>query len=417
MNDVLINFFVDNAVQCWGCPVFYRLFQIVSNAAAAVYDKLSVFCVVLFCVLFAFTTLNAVWKNLRSNLDDPWSAKSLKPLVVNSLIALTLLGMGIELPRFITKVTFEPTAQITLAYTQNILQTDSATIDSKITYQPVSLSGPQASDNGLFRPELRDTLIMLIKTTSAQFQSYIKIGIKIMDGAFTWHALLGIGRILKHFILFMMGLYLAYNFFKIFVKFCCYFIDIIVAMALFAFFFPISLTLIAFNNEAAPKWMSSLGKGIGANQIKKLIGAIISLAACVVTYNIVMLIIMQFFAGQTTPIEDLMNQINDGYIYDIDFDTDDGLLMMLAGSVVLVYLVSYLIKQIPKVTNMILSVFDVSEEHKLGDELGDGLMQLTKGVFNSAKNVIKPVITKGAENSAKVATANKAATTAAGVQK
>ena len=38
MNDFL-NSLVDSSVQCWGCPVFDRLFQIVSNAAAAVYDQ------------------------------------------------------------------------------------------------------------------------------------------------------------------------------------------------------------------------------------------------------------------------------------------------------------------------------------------------------------------------------------------
>ena len=60
MNGVM-NSLVDTSVQCWGCPVFDRLFQIVSNAAAAVYDQFVIFCAILFCVLFAFYVVNAVW--------------------------------------------------------------------------------------------------------------------------------------------------------------------------------------------------------------------------------------------------------------------------------------------------------------------------------------------------------------------
>ena len=45
---------IDNTIQCWGCSVFDRLFQIVSIAAAAIYDYFSMICVVLFCAIFAF---------------------------------------------------------------------------------------------------------------------------------------------------------------------------------------------------------------------------------------------------------------------------------------------------------------------------------------------------------------------------
>ena len=59
MND-FINPVIDASVQCWGCPIFDRLFAIVSNAAAAVYDQFVIFCAIIFCVLFAFVVLNAV---------------------------------------------------------------------------------------------------------------------------------------------------------------------------------------------------------------------------------------------------------------------------------------------------------------------------------------------------------------------
>ena len=58
----IVNPLINNAVQCWGCPVFDRLFQVVSMAAGAVYGQFAFFCMILFCVLFAFYVLNAVWK-------------------------------------------------------------------------------------------------------------------------------------------------------------------------------------------------------------------------------------------------------------------------------------------------------------------------------------------------------------------
>ena len=221
MND-FINPVIDASVQCWGCPIFDRLFQIVSNAAAAVYDQFVIFCAIIFCVLFAFVVLNAVWQNIKSPTPDPWYQKSLKPLLINSLVSLTFLSMGVYLPRFVSSVTFEPVANITLIYTQSMLQTNPETVNEHVTYQPMEIS-----DDGFFRPELRDSIILLMKTTITQFQSYIKLGIAVMDKAFSLDALLGIGSLIKHIILFFIGLYLAYAFFKLFWRFCCYFADII----------------------------------------------------------------------------------------------------------------------------------------------------------------------------------------------
>ena len=74
--NTFMNTFIDNTVQCYGCGVFDRLFQIVSNAAASVYDRLAFWMNVLFCILFAFFVLNAVWQNLKKDVKDPWYQKS-----------------------------------------------------------------------------------------------------------------------------------------------------------------------------------------------------------------------------------------------------------------------------------------------------------------------------------------------------
>ncbi len=391
MNNI-VNPLIDASVQCWGCPIFDRLFQIVSNAAANVYEQFTIFCAILFCILFAFFVINAVWQNIKKNSDDPFYQKSIKPIFINSLIALTFLSMGIYLPRFITTITFEPAANIALIYTQSMLQTDNEVVNEKVTYQPTEIS-----DNGFYRPQLRDTIIMLMKTTITQFQSYIKLGIAVMDKAFSIKALLGIGALLKHIMLFFIGLYLAYGFFKLFIRFCFYFADIIVAMTFFAFFFPLSLILVAFKGGDVPAWISSLGKKVGTNQFKTLINAIITLAAAVLTYTVIMVIIAKFFSAPGQSADEIMALITSGNIFSSDLSYDNIAGMTLVSCIILVYVLNFIYAQIPKVTSMVLDTFGVSEEKQLSEQLANDAMKLTTNVINTAKEIGKTIINGGKE--------------------
>lgn len=389
MND-FINPVIDASVQCWGCPIFDRLFQIVSNAAAAVYDQFVIFCAIIFCVLFAFVVLNAVWQNIKSPTPDPWYQKSLKPLLINSLVSLTFLSMGVYLPRFVSSVTFEPVANITLIYTQSMLQTNPETVNEHVTYQPMEIS-----DDGFFRPELRDSIILLMKTTITQFQSYIKLGIAVMDKAFSLDALLGIGNLIKHIILFFIGLYLAYAFFKLFWRFCCYFADIIVAMTFFAFLFPLSLILVAFKGADAPSWVTNLGKGIGTKQFKKLINAIIALAAAVLTYTVIMVIIAKFFSAPGQSAADIMQLITSGEVFAGDLSGDNLAAMTLGGCIILVYVLNFLYTQIPTVTQMVLDSFGVSQENQLSEQLANDAMKLTSTIVDTVKKAGATIISGG----------------------
>ena len=389
MND-FINPVIDASVQCWGCPIFDRLFAIVSNAAAAVYDQFVIFCAIIFCVLFAFVVLNAVWQNIKSPTPDPWYQKSLKPLLINSLVSLTFLSMGVYLPRFVSSVTFEPVANITLIYTQSMLQTNPETVNEHVTYQPMEIS-----DDGFFRPELRDSIILLMKTTITQFQSYIKLGIAVMDKAFSLDALLGIGNLIKHIILFFIGLYLAYAFFKLFWRFCCYFADIIVAMTFFAFLFPLSLILVAFKGADAPSWVTNLGKGIGTKQFKKLINAIIALAAAVLTYTVIMVIIAKFFSAPGQSAADIMQLITSGEVFAGDLSGDNLAAMTLGGCIILVYVLNFLYTQIPTVTQMVLDSFGVSQENQLSEQLANDAMKLTSTIVETVKKAGATIISGG----------------------
>lgn len=389
MNNI-VNPLIDASVQCWGCPIFDRLFQIVSNAAGIVYKQFAIFCAIIFCVLFAFFVINAVWQNIKGGVGDPWYQKSIKPLVINSLVALTFLSLGVYLPRFVTTVTFEPAANIALIYTQSMLQTDNEVVNEKVTYQPEEMS-----DDGFYRPQLRDTIIMLMKTTITQFQSYMKLGIAVMDKAFSTSALLGIGALLKHIILFFIGLYLVYGFFKFFIRFCFYFADIIVAMTFFAFFFPLSLILVAFKGGGAPAWISSLGKTVGTNQFKKLINAIITLAAAVLTYTVIMVVIAKFFSAPGQSADEIMAMITSGEVFAADLSSDNLVGLTLVGCIILVYVLNFIYAQIPKVTSMVLDTFGVSEEKQLSEQLANDAMKLTTNVINTAKEIGKTIITGG----------------------
>lgn len=387
-----MNSLIDDTVQCWGCPVFDRLFQIVSNAAAAVYDQFAIFCAILFCVLFAFYVINAVWKNMKEDVSDPWYQKSIKPVFINSIVALAFLSMGVMLPRFITSITFEPVADITLIYTQSMLKTDSTVVNEKVTYQPEEIT-----DDGFFRPQLRDKIIMLMKTTITQFQSYMKLGIAVMDYAFSLKALIGISALIKHIILFFIGLYLLYGFFKLFVRFCFYFADIIVAMTFFAFFFPLSLILVAFKGGNAPEWISSLGKNVGTDQFKKLINSIIALSSAVITYTVIMVIIAKFFSAPGQSAAEIMELITTGQVFAGDLSGDNIAAMTLGGCVILIYVLNFIYGQIPQVTSMILDSFGVSSENELSEGLANDAMKLTTNIVTTAKNIGKTIL-NGGEN-------------------
>jgi hypothetical protein len=377
----------DSAVQCWGCPVFDRLFSVISAAAAGVYRQFSLFCVLIFCIMLAFYILHAVWKNIRGGVDDPMYQKHMKPVLINSAIVFALLGLGVYLPRFITTVTFEPVAEITLAYTQSMIGTDGETVDKKVTYQP-----EQMPEDGFYRPELRNKIVMLMKTTITQFQSYVKLGIAVMDNSFSWQALTGIGALITHIMLFIMGLFLAYQFFKLFIRFCFYFVDIIVAMTFFAFFFPLSLVLFVFKNDEAPNWMKQLGKDVGADQFKKVIDSIITLSAAVLTYTVIMAIIAKFFSKEGASAVQLMQMITDGSVTAAALSDDNFAMMTLGGCIILVYVIKFIAGEVKNVTKMVLDAFDVKEQNELSKELADNAMKMTENIVKTATDIGKTAL-------------------------
>ena len=142
-----------------------------------------------FCVFVAFYVLYSVVTNLRDVKNiDPTYQTYLKPVMINSLFVIAILGLGVMVPRFITRVSFEPVADMTLVYTQSMLNTNMSDVSQR--FNTILKKMP---DDGFYRPQLRDKIIMLMKTSITQFQSMVKLGMTIMDNAFSWKAMLGVG--------------------------------------------------------------------------------------------------------------------------------------------------------------------------------------------------------------------------------
>lgn len=379
----MANSFIDATVQCWACPVFDNLFVIISNAAALAYQRFTLFSLVIFCILFSFYAMNAIWDGIKNNTEDPFLQTSAKPVIIKALVALALLGMGLTFPKLISKITFEPVAEITLQSSQMLLPSD---YEVSTDYVPIKIE-----QEGFFNTNLRDTILQLIQTSVTSFQVFIKIGIGIIDNSFSLSALFSIGSLFKHIIVFFIGLFLTYRFIQLFIKYSFCFMDIILAMALFAFFFPISLVLFIFKDaKKLPEWMKNLGGDLGAGQIKHLINAIVSVISSIITYTIVMLIIRGYLDANGVDVNSI--QSSTASLFEFDLDNSNAMQITFVGAIVLVYVLNYIADQVPKITGKILSVFGISEENKLSNEMGENVLTMVDVVVKEAKkitNIIK----------------------------
>lgn len=376
-----MNSLTESLMQCWTCPIFDRLFEIISNTAAAAYQRLTVISVVIFIVLMSFYIINAVWQNIKSGGSDPFFQKSVKPVLIKSLIALTLLTAGLMVPRFISMITFEPAAEITYQFSETMLKSLNTGATVAQYPNPINLG-----DGGFFSADLRDTILKILESSVSNFQVYIQVGLDIMGAAFSIQKLLGIGALIKHILVFFIGLFLTYNFGKLFIKYSFCFMDVIVAMAMFAFFFPLSLIFFIFKDAAsAPGWIKKLGADFGVGQIKKLVNAIVSIAATILTYTIIMFIIDGFLdinviSGSTEAL------------FDFDIDNSKAMEITIASAIVLVYVINYIAGEIPKVTKKIFEAFGIQQEDALSREMGENMWKLTGIVADNAKKLAKTII-------------------------
>ncbi len=381
----------EEVVQCWGCAVFDRLFQIISVTGSEIYSHFTHICVIIFALLFTIFTFNAILKNFQEGFKDPFMKESFLKVFVRAVFALTLLSAGTVVPKVISNVIFEPVAAVTLEYSQAMINTTEEVVEEKVSYTPTNMI-----HDGIYSQDLRDKIIMLMETTITQFQSYIKLGIAIMDYGFSWSAFLGISIFFKHLVLFFMGFYLAWGFVKLFFKYCCYFADVIIAMAFFAFFFPLSMVMAVFKDvKAAPKWFGNIGKTVGVAQLKNLINAIVTLGSVILTYTIIIVIIAKFFTAADTSVADLMTAITSGEVHEEDINADAVYSLTLASFVVLIYVLNFVFDQIPQITKMVLSTFGVQENSTHSEQFAKDMGELAQLAYGNAVKVGSIIVRKG----------------------
>ncbi|MDR2268719.1 MAG: hypothetical protein LBD94_00870 [Rickettsiales bacterium] len=388
---------VDNFVQCWGCPIFDRLFQIISAAGAAIYEQMVSWAWIVLVAFWVFYALYVVYLNFKSKDQKDWLYQdSVKPVLINSLVVCVLLGMGVAFPKIISSITFEPVAEVTNLYAQSVLQTDASLVEQRVSYQAQPMG-----DDGFFRPELRDKIISLMKTTISQFQVMIKLGLAVMENAFSLKALLGIGALLKHILMFMMGAYLAYEFFRLFMRFCFYFVDVIVALMMFAFFFPFMLVFFVFKNSSGAEWVKKMGNAFSPTLIKDVINAICALAVAIIAYTIVMVIVAKFFSSDAMSSNEIIKHILAGTVSP-DILSDENLVnLTLMGCIIIGFLVNYLTnaKQIKSIGGDIFAVFGAKPEAKLGEDIADKVATVAKNLADGAAGKIKALMSdKNDEN-------------------
>ncbi|MDR1696878.1 MAG: hypothetical protein LBR41_01500 [Rickettsiales bacterium] len=376
--EFLFGNFVDKTVTCWGCDVFDRLFRVVSAAGAAIYEKMILFAAIGFGAWFAFYAIYSFWKNISGGEPDPMYQKYLKPVLLNSVVIFSLFGLGVMLPRFVTTVTLEPVARMTMIYTQSMMQTTDERVNERVPY-----SADAMPENGFYRGELRDDILQIMKTSTTLFQSMIHFGLVIMDSAFSWDAIFGVGNLFMHILVFLAGLFFVYSFFKLFIRFMFYFVDVIIALTMFAFLLPVAMVLYIFKNSESAEWVKKLGDNItGKNGIfKNAVNTIVSLGAVVITYIVITVIMVAFLDSPNLDMAAILN----GELFSGDVDVPAA--PTVGAIIVLVIVVQFLADKIQDVAKEILSAFDITESHEIGDQLGAGAEKLFDRGLSLSKNV------------------------------
>ena len=90
-----------------------------------------------------------------------------------------------------------------------------------------------------------------------------------------------------------------------------------------------------------------------------------------------------------------MNAITTSNIFALDLSDDNLESLTIMGATVLVYVINFIQSQIPKVTDMVLSAFNVKAENQLSEKLADDAMQLTSATLKTVKSIGATIISGG----------------------
>lgn len=351
------DFFTNNVLQCWACHAFDHTFVAVSVAAANAYDKISEFALLLLTAFLAFYIVYIVLTKLNKQAsEDPFYMKSVKPVLINSMIIVSLLGIGITLPKMISYVALEPAAQITTSLSSALIDAPQA------QYEPIKMP-----ENGFYTATTKDKVIETLKITTGGFQTYIAQGFKLISSAADLSIIknlikLEFGSVLETLFILLLGIYISWSFIKLFAKFMFYSLDVLMHATFFAFLFPILAVAFVFRNSDAPDWVKNIGNG-SATMFQNLLGSIITLGSAIVVYVIIMAMLAGF-AGDNFETPNVMHSA--------------------AGLATLVLVLGFIIGKTETMANEIKSVFGIQEKKELGEAANTNFTKL----LGNAKKII-----------------------------
>ena len=114
-----------------------------------------------------------------------------------------------------------------------------------------------------------------------------------------------------------------------------------------------------------------------------------------------MMIIAKFFSAPDASVNDLMTAITSGNVFDADLSDENLAALTLASAIVLIYVVNFIADHVSDVTKMVLDAFGVSEEKSLSEEMANNALNLTKQVYNTAKQIGTTIISGGEKDGSK----------------
>ena len=120
-----------------------------------------------------------------------------------------------------------------------------------------------------------------------------------------------------------------------------------------------------------------------------------------ITYTVIMLIIANFFTATDADINDLMTAITSGTIFEFDLNTENLEAMTLMSCTVLMYVLNYIYSQVPQISKMILSAFNVEEKKGVGEKLGDDLIHLGGLALDKIVQTGKTIVSGGEDDAKK----------------
>ena len=128
-----------------------------------------------------------------------------------------------------------------------------------------------------------------------------------------------------------------------------------------------------------------------------VLSCVVALAACVMTYTVMLIILARFFTDTDVSSADFMNKILSGDVFEANISDENMAALTLVSATALVYVLNFIFSQIPQVTKMILGAFNVSEEKQMSEQLADDAINLTKNIANTAIKVGKTIVSGGEE--------------------